>query len=50
LHSPGRTLTTRSLLVADLSFDDAITLQELGIGQKAYRKLGCGLFIPHKSV
>ena len=35
---------------ADLSFDDAITLQERGVGAKGYKKLGCGLFIPHKTV
>lgn len=50
LHTPERDLITRSLLVADLSFEDAITLQERGIGVKAYKKLGCGLFIPHKTV
>lgn len=50
LKTPGRSLTTRSLLVADLSFDDAITLQERGVGRKEYKKLGCGLFIPHKTV
>lgn len=50
LHTPDRAITTRSLLIADLSFDDAITLQECGVGAKAYKKLGCGLFIPHKTV
>jgi hypothetical protein len=43
-------LLTRSLLVADLSFDDAVTLQQRGVGEKAYKKLGCGLFIAHKTV
>jgi CRISPR-associated protein Cas6 len=50
VQTPDRTLTTRSLLVADLSFADAITLQEQGVGRKEYKKLGCGLFIPHKTV
>lgn len=50
LQTPDRSLTTRSLLVADLSFEDAVVLQEQGVGAKAYKKLGCGLFIPHKSV
>lgn len=50
LKLPEAELTTRSLLVADLSFDDAITLQERGVGLKEYKKLGCGLFIPHKTV
>jgi CRISPR-associated protein Cas6 len=43
-------LITRSLLVADLNFDDAITLQERGVGAKEHKKLGCGLFIAHKTV
>jgi CRISPR-associated protein Cas6 len=43
-------LVTRSLMVADVSFEDAIRLQEQGIGQDSYKKLGCGLFIAHKSV
>lgn len=41
-------LLTRSLLVGDLKPDDAVALQETGLGN--YRKLGCGLFIPHKTV
>jgi len=41
-------LTVRSLLVANLSPEDAVRLQEEGIGP--HRKLGCGLFIPHKLV
>jgi CRISPR-associated protein Cas6 len=40
-------LETRSLLVANLSFQDAVTLQESGIGP--HRSMGCGLFIPQKS-
>ena len=50
LQTPERTITTHSLLVADLNFEDAITLQEHGVGAKEYKKLGCGLFIPHKTV
>ncbi len=50
LQTPDGPLATHSLLVADLSFEDAITLQERGVGAKAYKKLGCGLFIPHKTV
>lgn len=50
ISTPERTLITRSLLVADLGLDDAITLQERGVGAKAYKKLGCGLFIAHKTV
>ncbi|MES9880712.1 MAG: type I-MYXAN CRISPR-associated protein Cas6/Cmx6 [Sedimenticola sp.] len=40
-------MTTRSLMVADLSVEDAIHLQEQGIGEG--RSMGCGLFIPQKS-
>jgi CRISPR-associated protein Cas6 len=50
LATPEGALLTRSLLVADLSFDDAVTLQQRGVGEKAYKKLGCGLFIAHKTV
>ncbi len=41
-------LVTRSLMVGDLKPEDAVALQESGLG--SHRKLGCGLFIPHKSV
>ena len=50
LNTPQGELVTRSLLVAELSFDDAITLQERGVGAKSHKKLGCGLFIAHKTV
>lgn len=47
LSKPEGLLETRSLLVANLSFADAVTLQESGIGP--YRAMGCGLFNPQKS-
>jgi len=47
LSRGGEKLETRSLLVANLSFQDAITLQESGIGP--HRSMGCGLFVPQKS-
>lgn len=43
-------LLTRSLMVADLGYEDAIQLQESGVGNPHWKKLGCGLFIAHKSV
>ncbi|MCB1879102.1 MAG: type I-MYXAN CRISPR-associated protein Cas6/Cmx6 [Gammaproteobacteria bacterium] len=43
-HAP---LETHSLLVANLPFEDAVTLQESGLGP--HRSMGCGLFIPQKS-
>jgi hypothetical protein len=46
--SPEGPLTTRSLMVAGLSLDDAVTLQEQGIGP--LRNRGFGLFVPHKTV
>lgn len=46
--TPEGPMYARSLMVADLSYQDAILLQERGIGP--HRVLGCGLFIPHKSI
>jgi CRISPR-associated protein Cas6 len=46
--SPDGPLDTRSLMVAGLSLDDAVTLQEQGIGP--LRSRGFGLFVPHKTV
>lgn len=48
LQTPEKILQTRSLMVADLPPSDAVTLQQSGIGN--YQKLGCGLFIPHKTL
>jgi CRISPR-associated protein Cas6 len=47
LESPDGPIHTRSLMVAELSYEDAITLQEQGLGP--HRTLGCGLFLPQKS-
>jgi CRISPR-associated protein Cas6 len=47
---PDGELLTRSLLIADLSFADAVLLQEIGLGPHTLQMLGCGLFIPHKAV
>ncbi len=41
-------LFTRSIMLADLTPDESILLQENGIGD--YKYLGCGLFIPHKGI
>ncbi len=48
LFHPDGAIATRSLLLADLTQDEALTLQQLGLG--AHRTLGCGLFIPHKGI
>jgi len=45
---PGRTLQTRSLMLAGLTLEQSVLLQQHGLG--AERKLGCGLFIPHKDI
>ncbi|HBE93408.1 MAG TPA: type I-MYXAN CRISPR-associated protein Cas6/Cmx6 [Gammaproteobacteria bacterium] len=48
LRSPDGDVTTRSLMVADLEPQEAVALQEIGIG--GGRLLGCGLFTPHKGI
>ena len=47
-RTPEGILHTRSLMIADLEPEQAVTLQEQGIGEG--RKIGCGLFIPHKGI
>jgi len=46
--TPEGPLQTLSLMVAGLSLDDAVTLQEMGLGP--LRSRGFGLFVPHKTV
>ncbi|HIP52994.1 MAG TPA: type I-MYXAN CRISPR-associated protein Cas6/Cmx6 [Chromatiales bacterium] len=46
--TPAGPLHTRSLMVGNLRYQDALQLQQAGIG--AERTLGCGLFIPQKTV
>ena len=45
---PGETVFTRRLMVGDLSVEDSVKLQQHGLGPG--RKLGCGLFLPHKGI
>lgn len=45
---PDERLFTRSLMLAELNVHDSILLQQKGLGQG--RKLGCGLFLPHKDI
>jgi CRISPR-associated protein Cas6 len=45
---PGKTVFTRRLMVADLSVQDSVKLQQRGLGPG--RKLGWGLFLPHKGM
>jgi CRISPR-associated protein Cas6 len=48
IRSPDGVLSTRSLMVADLEPQEAVKLQEDGLGPN--RLLGCGLFVPHKGI
>ena len=48
LRMPEKDLATRSLMIADLDVEDSIHLQQHGLGSG--RKVGCGLFLPHKGI
>lgn len=48
LNFPDGPVFTRSLMVADLEPEASVRLQQVGLGQG--RKIGCGLFIPHKGI
>jgi CRISPR-associated protein Cas6 len=48
LSTPGGIVHTRSLMLADLSTEESIRLQQTGLGPR--RDMGCGIFIPHKGI
>lgn len=48
LATPDGPLTTRSLLLAGLSPQESLHLQQQGLGPG--RPMGCGIFIPHKGI
>lgn len=48
LSTPGGTIHTRSLMLANLSAEESVRLQQVGLGP--YRDMGCGIFIPHKGI
>jgi hypothetical protein len=48
LATPEGTYRTRSLMLAVATPAQSIALQREGLGEA--RKLGCGVFIPHKDV
>jgi CRISPR-associated protein Cas6 len=48
IATPARVYKARSLMVAGLAPEHSLALQRQGLG--AERKLGCGLFIPHKDL
>jgi len=46
LQGPGREIVGFSLMLYDLTAEHALLLQRVGLG--ADRKLGCGIFVPHR--
>jgi CRISPR-associated protein Cas6 len=48
LATPSGPLHTRSLLLAELSSEESVRLQQTGLG--THREMGCGIFIPHKGI
>ena len=41
-------LVTRSLMIAELTFEESMLLQQQGLG--SHRLMGCGIFLPHKDI
>lgn len=48
IHRPGDDMAARSVMLSDLEPLESIRLQESGLGHG--RRLGCGIFLPHKSI
>lgn len=48
INTPEGMKPTRSLMLAELSPEEAIKLQQEGIGEHCH--IGCGIFIPHKGI
>lgn len=48
VDGPDGPILTRSLMIADLSHQESIKLQQEGLGP--LRHMGCGIFIPHKGI
>ncbi|MCU7800073.1 MAG: type I-MYXAN CRISPR-associated protein Cas6/Cmx6 [gamma proteobacterium symbiont of Lucinoma myriamae] len=48
LKTPSGMIKTRSLMIADISPEESIRLQEQGVGH--YYSYGCGVFIPQKGI
>jgi len=48
ISTPVGEVYARSLMLAELPAADSIRVQESGLGEA--RALGCGLFVPHKSI
>ena len=45
---PSGTVQTRSLMIAGLTAEQSVRIQQEGIGP--LRQMGCGIFIPHKGI
>jgi CRISPR-associated protein Cas6 len=48
LETPDGAILSRSLMLADLTPDESILLQQRGLGP--HRAMGCGIFLPHKGI
>jgi CRISPR-associated protein Cas6 len=48
IAAPEGPLATRSLMLAGLSPEESVRLQQSGLGP--HREMGCGIFIPHKGI
>ncbi|NOZ53212.1 MAG: type I-MYXAN CRISPR-associated protein Cas6/Cmx6 [Gammaproteobacteria bacterium] len=48
MRTPHGLLKPRSLMLADLKYEESIVLQQNGLG--VHRMMGCGIFLPHKGI
>ncbi|NKB76121.1 MAG: hypothetical protein GKR96_03510 [Gammaproteobacteria bacterium] len=48
ITTPTGSIAARSVLLADIEWDESLALQQQGLGPN--RLLGCGIFLPHKSL
>jgi len=48
IRSDRGSVFTRALMVADLTPEESVSLQQRGIGSD--RLIGCGLFVPHRGI
>ena len=48
IHTPDGPVHSRSLMLADLTPEEAVRLQEIGLGPG--RDMGLGIFLPHKGI
>ncbi len=48
IHTPQQDITTRSLMLDGLKPPESVLVQHCGLGE--WHELGCGIFLPHKSI